>query len=372
MTQPAWRSARATDAADPWAALAAVTDVGLPAGVSLTGSGGVSVAGLEWLGARVYDPAARGFLSVDPLSPILGAAWSGNPYSYAGNDPLQAVDPLGLRPATDADMQAYRDANQGIFDGGWWEDNWEYVAAGAVIALGVGLMFTGVGGPAGVALMMASGAMVSGGVEVISQKQETGRVDWGKVAIQGGIGAASGLAGGVAAAGLSKAASAASRAVTPWINNVGSRVLSDAGQAAISSGASGMTSNTLQYGTQTNWQGDASGYVASAATGFGTGLGGSWASSKASNLALSNIHIDPRFPTPNGSHVRIPRHAEAPNVLLVKKGVTAGVDHFVGGLQGGVNEWMRPGGDGPVQGFTNGLLSGAEGQTYSTPRRVAG
>lgn len=93
---------------------------------------------------------------------------------------------------------------------------------------------------------------------------------------------------------------------------------------------------------------------------------------KASNLALSNIHIDPRFPTPNGSHVRIPRHAEAPNVLLVKKGVTAGVDHFVGGLQGGVNEWMRPGGDGPVQGFTNGLLSGAEGQTYSTPRRVAG
>lgn len=372
VTQPAWRSARATDAADPWTALAAVTDVGLPAGVSLTGSGGVSVAGLEWLGARVYDPAARGFLSVDPLAPILGAAWSGNPYSYAGNDPLQAVDPLGLRPATDADMQAYRDANQGIFDGGWWEDNWEYVAAGAVVALGVGLMFTGVGGPAGVALMMASGAMVSGGVEVISQKQETGRVDWGKVAIQSGIGAASGLAGGVAAAGLSKAASAASRAVTPWINNVGSRVLSDAGQAAISSGASGMTSNTLQYGAQTNWQGDASGYVASAATGFGTGLGGSWASSKASNLALSNIHIDPRFPTPNGSHVRIPRHAEAPNVLLVNKGVKAGVDHFVGGLQGGVNEWMRPGGDGPVQGFTNGLLSGAEGQTYSTPRRVAG
>ena len=97
-TQPGWRSARATDAADPWAVLAAANDLRLPSGVALTGTGGLSVGGLEWLGARVYDPAARGFLSVDPLAPIVGAAWAGNPYSYAGNDPLQALDPLGLRP----------------------------------------------------------------------------------------------------------------------------------------------------------------------------------------------------------------------------------------------------------------------------------
>ncbi len=44
----------------------------------------------------------------------------------------------------------------------------------------------------------------------------------------------------------------------------------------------------------------------------------------------------------------------------------------MGGLRDGVNKWMRLGGDGSLQGFTNGLLSGAEGQTYSTPRRVAG
>ncbi|QSB23384.1 RHS repeat-associated core domain-containing protein [Curtobacterium sp. 24E2] len=141
VTEPAWRSARATDAADPWAALAAVTDVGLPAGVALTGSGGVSVAGLEWLGARVYDPAVRGFLSVDPLAPILGAAWSGNPYSYAGNDPLQAVDPLGLRPATDKDLQAYRDANQGAIAaaGKWIADHKEAILATAMIVGAVAL-----------------------------------------------------------------------------------------------------------------------------------------------------------------------------------------------------------------------------------------
>lgn len=108
------------------------------------------------------------------------------------------------------------------------------------------------------------------------------------------------------------------------------------------------------------------------ATGFGTSLGGSWVSTKASNLALSNIHIEPRFPQPNGRHVWTPQHAEAPNVTLVNRVVTAGVDGFVGGVQGGANELVRPGGDGPVQGFTNGLLSGAEGPKYSTPRRVAG
>ncbi|WNY32803.1 RHS repeat-associated core domain-containing protein [Curtobacterium flaccumfaciens] len=168
VTQPAWRSARATDAADPWAALAAVTDVGLPAGVSLTGSGGVSVAGLEWLGARVYDPAARGFLTVDPLVPILGAAWSGNPYSYAGNDPLQAVDPLRLRPATDKDLQAYRDANQGaIANVRDWADEHSELISNIAIGLGVAAtvlaMCTPIGPVVAIAVMAGGGAALAGG-----------------------------------------------------------------------------------------------------------------------------------------------------------------------------------------------------------------
>ena len=89
----------------------------LPAGISLTGNGGLDVAGLEWLGARAYDPAARGFLSTDPLAPVLGAGWDGNPYSYAGNNPLNASDPTGLRPLTDEDLKAYDAANRGAFPG---------------------------------------------------------------------------------------------------------------------------------------------------------------------------------------------------------------------------------------------------------------
>ena len=39
-----------------------------------------------------------------------GTAYAANPYHYAGNDPVNALDPLGLRPLTDADLLAQRTA----------------------------------------------------------------------------------------------------------------------------------------------------------------------------------------------------------------------------------------------------------------------
>ena len=89
-------------------------DAALPGGVGLTGKGGLDIAGLEWLGARAYDPETRGFLSTDPLSPVLAAGGDGNPYSYAGNDPLNASDPTGLRPLTDEDLKAYDASSRGF------------------------------------------------------------------------------------------------------------------------------------------------------------------------------------------------------------------------------------------------------------------
>ncbi len=47
--------------------------------------------GLIYLRNRVYDPATAQLLSVDPLEAI-----SGEPYSYAGDNPLNDVDPTGL------------------------------------------------------------------------------------------------------------------------------------------------------------------------------------------------------------------------------------------------------------------------------------
>ena len=208
---PGWRAARSTDQTDPWAVIGApsIPDPGLggaagpgaagtgavpgltrglPAGITLTGNGGLDIAGLEWLGARAYDPATRGFLSTDPLSPVLGAGWDGNPYAYAGNNPVNTTDPTGLRPLTDDELKAY-DQSAG--------SHWEYIAAGLAVAAGVAALF--VPGLNIIAAGAIAGALTSGGLSVFSQKSQKGSVDWWSVLGNTAVGAATGAAGGGAA-----------------------------------------------------------------------------------------------------------------------------------------------------------------------------
>ena len=65
-----------------------------------------SISGLYYLRARWYDPATGQFTSVDAL-----VALTGQPYSYAGGDPINGGDPLRLlssplfhQPSTDQSM----------------------------------------------------------------------------------------------------------------------------------------------------------------------------------------------------------------------------------------------------------------------------
>ncbi|HET8970953.1 MAG TPA: EndoU domain-containing protein [Candidatus Nanopelagicales bacterium] len=198
-TAPGWRTSRAT-AADPWNTVTADCQPLADGLLGIGAAGELSVGGLEWLGARVYDPASRGFLTTDPHEPTTGAGWSANPYSYAGNDPLHALDPTGLRPVTDNELQAYRDSNGigGTLNNAWnattdWlSHNWEYVAGGAAIIAGGVLIATGVGGPVGLML-------ISAGADTIIQKATTGSVNWGQVGVSF---VAGGIGGGFAAAKL--------------------------------------------------------------------------------------------------------------------------------------------------------------------------
>lgn len=200
-TRPGWRTHRATGA-DPWSATraggASAVTSGLPETVSIGTDGGLSVAGMEWLGARVYDPASRGFLSVDPLDPVTGAGWSGNPYSYAGNDPLHALDPRGLNPLTDEDLRAYNAANNtGLAAAGdWVADNWEYLAGGAMVIAGGALMFAPIPGA-----QILGGGLISAGADTIIQKATTGEVNWGQVAVNGAAGMVGGGLGSMAMRG---------------------------------------------------------------------------------------------------------------------------------------------------------------------------
>ncbi len=375
-TAPGWRAARPTDQHDPWAVLGTLTTpapgslgvahagVGgvLPAGVALTAGGGIGIAGLEWLGARAYDPATRGFLSTDPLAPVLGAGWDGNPYAYAGNNPLNTTDPTGLRPLTDADLKAYDGSSRGALAaaGDWLGNNWEYVAAGAAIAVGVGLMFTGVGGPVGVALIgAASGAFIGGGVSVASQKMATGQVNWGQVGVDALVGGAAGLVGGGTASLMSKAAPSVAR----WGTTVGQSALrfafSSTGRAATAAGTSGSTSNVLNYQFVNSGNKDIAGYAGAALTGFGTGSLFGVAGTKLSALATSRLPVQPVYPA--GWNPRL----LAPNVQRWTTTVSEIVNHGSGAVQGAVNQWIRPGADtsrtGILTAATQGFFLGAKG-----------
>ncbi|WP_434995864.1 DUF6531 domain-containing protein [Arthrobacter sp. Ld5] len=289
-TAPGWRAARPTDETDPWAVLGTPTVPtpggtsgemagsgttglsagagastglagGLPAGVSLTGHGGVDIAGLEWLGARAYDPGTRGFLSTDPLAPVLGAGWDGNPYAYAGNNPLNTTDPTGLRPLTDDELKAYDGSAGGAMAaaGDWLGDNWEYVVGGAAIVGGAVLMFVPGGQVAGMGLM-------SFGADVVIQKATKGEVNWAQSAAMGAVGL---LGGGALSAGRAAAATASSA------SRLGSYVAVNAGVNGTAGAVGGAATHLIKNGGRIeNWRSFAGSTAGGAVSGALGGLAG--------------------------------------------------------------------------------------------------
>jgi RHS repeat-associated protein len=231
-------------ARDPWGSPATT---GAEPGFGYRGE--IEFGGLVWLRNRVYDPATAGFLSPDPLPPVPGAM---NPYSYAANDPVGSIDPLGLQPMTDADAQQMRDAE----DKPWYEDVWDWagehgdeIGAGLLAVGGAALLFTPLA-PIGAGILI--GMAASAGVQAVT----TGEVDARQLWISGLAGGATGGVGagvGVATAGANVAVRVGAQAAAGAVAESGisaatqyhatgqvspGRVLLDGGIGAVTGGAS--------------------------------------------------------------------------------------------------------------------------------------
>ena len=77
---------------------AGVPQTAAPAKPQLGYRGELTLGSHVFLRAREYQPQTAGFLTVDPLADVPGASTAGNPYHYGYNDPVNRVDPTGMRP----------------------------------------------------------------------------------------------------------------------------------------------------------------------------------------------------------------------------------------------------------------------------------
>ena len=170
------------------------SDAAVP-GVGINASGALTVGGLALMGARVADPVSRSFTSRDPLLPVPGAGWVGNPYSLVGNNPVGLVDPWGLSPISREELDKARYEKSAAK---WLDDNSEGIKTFltyAGIAASV-LGFVAAGPVALVVLGAVAGAAMAGASAIEENKGPDGRINWGNVGRDMLIGGAFGALGG--------------------------------------------------------------------------------------------------------------------------------------------------------------------------------
>jgi len=171
---------------DPWG-----NDHGT--GLRLGYRGELAYDELVFMGARIYEPSTRTFLTSDPLAPVAGALTHAGPYTYAYNDPVNHYDPTGRRPVSEAEYAAIvAGQEQGHFEQAWEaisEDPWGTLTMVAVIGTGVALMFVPGGQAIGAGILI--GAALSAGAGLA-----TGNFNPRSVALGGAFGAIPGAGAG--------------------------------------------------------------------------------------------------------------------------------------------------------------------------------
>lgn len=196
---------------------------GLPADVGLTDQGALATVGGELMGARLYDPVTAGFLSPDPVEPVVGSGYMGASYLFASGDPVNLHDPTGLQPIPIEAMRKYTDyikSDQFEHDleeavrkelgrkwddfisvdewkksieelqkdpGKWAGNHYKDIIAGLMLATGIAALF--VPGAQGVGAAIVTSMVFS----ALVQKWETGRIDPSQLTFDGFIGGITGF-----------------------------------------------------------------------------------------------------------------------------------------------------------------------------------
>lgn len=204
----------------------------------LTGEAHATFGALIVLGRRVLDRSSHQFLTPDPLLAVPGTNGCASAYTYASNDPVNHVDPSGLRPISQAEWDAIREREERGRLGLAWDaveaDPWGSIAAGAVITTGAVLCATPLA-PVGAGIVIGAGVSTGAGLA-------SGALDPRQVALSG---VAGGFGGGLGTLGLGVGTSVGAGVVTGGASELGSQVVDgrpiDGWSVAVSAAVGGLT-----------------------------------------------------------------------------------------------------------------------------------
>ncbi|WP_257123903.1 DUF6531 domain-containing protein [Rothia dentocariosa] len=245
-------------------ASALLTSVGLPEGVSFTGSGTLAVGGLALMGARVFDPSSKKFLSQDPLPPIVGAGWFADSYSFLGHDPVGMIDPWGTQPVSQNEFKKYTREQR--------MENWKTALTVVATVATVASIF--VTGPVGLIALGALAGAAGGAASSMKMKADGSGIDWGaarKGALKGGITGALTAGAGKVFTGARVEAMASKLVPSGSVNAVTKFAGSKYAPGILNGGLSGGVQNVTDYVTNSNGNWTVKGALATGTSGMVSG-----------------------------------------------------------------------------------------------------
>lgn len=245
-------------------ASALLTSVGLPEGVSFTGSGTLAVGGLALMGARVFDPSSKKFLSQDPLPPIVGAGWFADSYSFLGHDPVGMIDPWGTQPVSQNEFKKYTREQR--------MENWKTALTVVATVATVASIF--VTGPVGLIALGALAGAAGGAASSMKMKADGSGIDWGaagKGSLKGGVTGALTAGAGKVFTGARVEAMASKLVPSGSVNAVTKFAGSKYAPGILNGGLSGGVQNVTDYVTNSNGNWTVKGALATGTSGMVSG-----------------------------------------------------------------------------------------------------